>query len=63
MRMSTDMTGSFVSSPFDYAMSLVRRGFTAAEYQEQAAGTQPSEYVEAVLFEFSQLPTIQHLYS
>jgi hypothetical protein len=62
MRATQDYTGSFVYSPEDYALMLVRQGFTPKEYWEQARNTQPLEYVQAVLFELGQLPTTQEFY-
>lgn len=62
MRTTQDYTGSYVTAPESYAMTLVKQGFTAAEYWTQAHDTQPMEYVEAVLFELGQLPTTEEFY-
>ena len=61
MRTTTDYTGSFLTAPESYAMALVKQGWTALEYLEQAQG--PWDYIQAVLFELAQLPTTEEYYS
>ena len=63
MRTTIDYTSSYLTAPESYAMTLVKQGFTGEQYYAQASGSQPAEYVQAVLFELAQLPTTAEYYS
>lgn len=55
-----NMNKPFLTDPKDYALTLVKQGFTAADFAEQS--TAPKEWQIAVLVELAQLPSTDDYY-